>query len=71
VTALKASRKPCGGEGEGGGVVALAQLNQRLWIDGAFEVKVQLDLGQAAEPGGDVGFGGRLAARDGTGRHPD
>ena len=32
-----------------GCVVALAQLNERGWGDGAFEVKMQLGLGKAAD----------------------
>ena len=37
------------GEGEGAGVVAGAELDQRGGQDGAFEVQMQLGLGQAAD----------------------
>ena len=47
------------GEGEGGGVVALREGDEGFGFDGAFEVEVELDLGERAEPGGDVEFGGR------------
>ena len=49
-------------EGERGGVVALAEGDQGFGVGGPLEVEVQLDLGQAAEPGGDIdrvaGWGG-------------
>ena len=47
------------GEGEGGGVVALREGDEGFGFDGAFEVEVELDLGERAEPGGDVEFGER------------
>ena len=51
------------GEGEGCGVVALGEGDEGFGRGGAFEVEVELGLGEAAEPGADVfggaGWGGR------------
>jgi hypothetical protein len=47
------------GEGERGGVVAAGELDEGLGCDGAFEVKVELGFGKAAEPGFWVGLVGR------------
>jgi len=40
--------------------VALGEGDEGFRFDGAFEVEVKLDLGEAAEPGGDVDLGGRF-----------
>ena len=45
-------------EGERGGVVAGAELDQGGGKDGAFEMKVQLGLGEAADEGGELSIGG-------------
>jgi hypothetical protein len=50
------------GEGEGVGVVAAAECNQGAGLSAALEVEVELDLGEMAEPGGDVDFGERRFA---------
>ena len=50
-------------EGEWRGVVAAGELDQGLRLDGAFEVKMELDLGEIAQPGCEVELGGgRLLA---------
>jgi len=52
---------------EGRGVVAAAELEQGLGLDGAFEVKVELYLGEAAKPLGWVGVGVLLGLLAGHG----
>ncbi len=49
------------GQGEGAGVVARAELDERGGQDGAFEMEMQLGLGEAADEGLDVGHGFSLA----------
>jgi len=55
------------GEGEGGGVVALGELDEGFGGDGAFEMKVELGFGEAAEPGFGVGLIGLVGLGNGSG----
>jgi hypothetical protein len=50
-------------EGDGAGVVAGAELDQRGGQDGAFEVQVQLGLGKTADEGFDCGHGFQFNGR--------
>ena len=42
------------GQGDGVGIMARAQLDQRRGRDGAFEMQMQFSLGQAADERGDI-----------------
>ena len=60
----------CGLGCERHGVVAMAELDEGLWRDGAFEMQMELGLGEIAEPGawvdGGLAGGGRALARHGS-----
>jgi hypothetical protein len=51
------------GEGKRDGIVALGEGDQGRGLGGAFEVEVELDLGEVAEPGWRVYFGEGFAGR--------